>query len=102
MKTVIEEKKLLITFIGMVDALAEGALTVDEANMYLFSPRIVEKLKKEGYASKIISLFEQGCEIEDIQSLLPDRLQKILFDLKEEALQYLAEYETVDKTHWIE
>lgn len=82
-----EEKKLLISIIGTLEAIKEGGLSITEAEKLLFSPYIVRQLKKRKYNESVINLVEKGCELEDIASLLPQRLIENIEELKQEAIE---------------
>ena len=50
---------------------------------------------------KIIDILEKGCELEDIESLIPDRLLKVINELEKETLEIIKEYPRFNKTFWI-
>lgn len=68
------ERVFLIIQIGILECLKSGAIRMEEAELFMINPYIVNNLKKYGINESIIKIFEEGCELEDIESLLPDRL----------------------------
>lgn len=98
----VDEKIILITIIGVLESLENGALTIDEAEKYLFSPHTVRKLYEKKCSLKIIRVIEKGCELEDIASLIPESLSKVIGEIKHEAIGILNSYEEFNKAFWIE
>lgn len=98
---IIVEKILLINIIGVLEAMEEKALLIDEAEKYLFSPHMIEVLKKENFNIDIIDILERGCELEDIESLLPDKLMENILELKQKALTIITEYPKIDNRFWV-
>ena len=41
---------------------------------------MIEVLKKENFNIDIIDILERGCELEDIESLLPDKLMENILE----------------------
>lgn len=97
----IDEKIILINIIGTLESIQQGSITVDEGEAFLFSPRTVRILKEKKCKGSIINLIEQCCELEDIDSLLPDRLIDIIVELKTKSLKILSDYETIDDRIWL-
>ena len=98
----IREKMLLLLVIGCLEAIKERKVTIDEAEVFLFLPRMCEMLKEEGYSEKLIHIIELGCELEDIDSLFPDGFGYIIDDIKKEALLLLDDYDDYDRIYWLE
>ena len=97
----LNEKMLLISIIGTLEALKEEGLSINEAEKYLFSPHMVQGLKEKKFNKSIIFIIEKGCELEDIASLLPQRYTDNIEELKQEALTILREYEAFEQKFWI-
>ena len=96
----IEEKELLLSVIGILTALEHSSITIEESESYLFSPRIINQLKKDKTDNRIIEIIEECCELEDIESLIPNRLNDTISDLRERSLKILDSYETIDDINW--
>ena len=74
---------------------------MNEAEKFLFSPYIICKLKKKKCNNKIITILEEGCELEDIASLLPESLEKNIIALKEQTLKTIEEYPKFEDEFWL-
>jgi len=98
----IEEKMILLSMVGILEALKRDCLQIDEAEKFLFSPHMINILKSRKCNDKIINLLERGCELEDIVSLIPEKIEKIINELKESAIEVLKEYPEFVKTFWVE
>lgn len=76
----VNEKIILLSIIGSLDAIKEEAVSIDEIEKFLFSPHIYHKLKQKGYSGDILQIIEEGCELEDIFSLLPDKFDGVIYN----------------------
>ncbi|MFS1512964.1 DUF3969 family protein [Chengkuizengella sp. SCS-71B] len=56
--------------LGLITALQKDIISIEEAEGYLFNPFTVEKLEKYVFSMEVIAIIREGCELEDIQSLL--------------------------------
>lgn len=97
-----DEKMVLINLIGIFETLKRGGLSIDEAEKILFSPRMVAKLRMKGCDEKILDILERGCELEDIVSLIPDRILKTINELENMTLELVNDYPNYNKTFWFE
>lgn len=95
----INEQIVLVDIIGLLSCVQEGVITIDEAEIYMFSPYTVDKLKKYGVSDEIVNLVECGCELEDIRDLLPQELDKTISELKNRAVSYIKN--TNQNERWI-
>lgn len=82
-------RMILISTIGLLEALENKKLTINDCQNYLFSPYSLNILQEKGIDANIIELVELGCELEDISSLLPKKLQAAISDIKNKALYLL-------------
>ena len=97
-----DEKLVLVSLLGIIEALKNNSLAIDEAEKFLFSPHIVNKLQTGNCNKKIINIIEKGCELEDIASLIPDKLLKIIDELEQETIEIIKEYPKFNKRFWID
>lgn len=97
----VDEKILLIMILGILEAVKNRAITIDEAEKFILSPHVMNELKTKECDEKIIDLIEKGCELENIASLLPERLNEEIKNLKKEAIEQLRTYEEFNKTFWL-
>ena len=89
----VNEKIILLSIIGSLDAIKEEAVSIDEIEKFLFSPHIYHKLKQKGYSGDILQIIEEGCELEDIFSLLPDKFDGVIDNMRRKSLLLLKNYE---------
>lgn len=84
-----EEKKELFTIIGVLDALSNDAYSIEEANAIYFSPGSANNLSNRNISNQITELVWECCELEDIQSIIPDKLKSNICMLKARAIELL-------------
>lgn len=98
----VDEKMLLISIIGSLEAIKNSAITIDEVEKFIFSPRMIKMLREKKCNEKIVGIIEKGCELEDIYSLLPEKLDEVIYELKQEAIMLVKNYEEYSKMVWLE
>ncbi|WP_316338448.1 DUF3969 family protein [Clostridium sp.] len=99
------ERFLLINIIGIMDSLKEELITIDECEIYLFSPYSINKLCELKINNEIISLLEEGTELEDVESLVPEKLKSTIDNLKFRAIDLLSKIsneEICEYKKWID
>lgn len=69
--------------IGLLTSLRDEAITLEEAEWTLFTPRTASLLQDKGLSPELCSLIMEACELEDVQSLRPDRLEASVQLLRE-------------------
>lgn len=97
---ILSEKKIMIKIIGVLEAIKNNSMSITEGEKYLFSPRIVKRLIDDNCDERIINIIEECCELEDISSLIPNKLIVNIDLLKERTLELLKSYETVEMINW--
>ncbi|OED05369.1 DUF3969 family protein [Bacillus cereus] len=83
------ERLVSIIQLGLVSALEE-IISIEEAEGYLFNPYTVEKLEMYGFSEDVIEIIREGCELEDIKSLVPEKLSENISMLKTKILNNLS------------
>lgn len=78
------ERLVSIIQLGIITALENEIMSIEEAEGYLFNPFTAEKLEKYGFNKEVIDIIRDGCELEDIESLVPDKLLTNISKLKEQ------------------
>ncbi len=96
------EKLLLINILGTLEALKNKKVTIDESEKVVFTPYTFFTLKKKGINKKIIDLIQECCELEDVESLCPEKLDEVIEELKQRTLNLLGEYEEDNKQIWVQ
>lgn len=98
----VDEKIILLTIVGNLEAIKKGGITIDEAEKFLFSPYMVNKLRAKRCDEKIVEIIMKGCELEDVSSLIPEKLNDVINDLKEESISLIKQYDELNESFWIE
>lgn len=75
--------------LGLCTAIEQGVLPIATAEDYFYSPYTLEKLEALGLSPQILRLVQLGTELEDIASLLPEKLAESLAEMKQAALEIL-------------
>lgn len=85
------EKVILINAIGLVEALNKNLITIEEAEKVLFSPYMMEQLEYINVSKPVLEVIHLGTELEDVNSIIPDKLAESLAEIKEKSLNLLEE-----------
>lgn len=96
-----DEKLVLVSLLGVLIALERNSLSIAEAEKFLFSPYVITKLRLKKCDEKILNILERGCELEDIASLMPYEMEKVLGELEKKTLELLKNYTKFERDHWI-
>ena len=96
------EAKVLIIIIGLLQSIKSGSITIIEAEKYMFTPRTANRLIDEGCSAKIVELLFECCELEDIESLIPDKFNSNVVDLMNRAEELLKSCHDFQNTDWRE
>ncbi|EOH95348.1 DUF3969 family protein [Enterococcus pallens] len=86
-------KIVLVCTIGLLEALKAKLLTTNECEQYLFSPYSVSILNRKGIDRKVVEIIEFACELEDVESLRPERLDSNIDYLINKAKERLKSIE---------
>lgn len=84
------ERLVSIIQLGLLYALEKQIISIEEAEGYLFNPYTISKLEMFGLSEEVISIIREGCELEDIQSLMPEKLLANINRLKEQILSNIS------------
>lgn len=86
----------------MLDALLNGALTLEDAYAYLYRPYVAQLLGQNNAIKEIVKLFEECCMLEDIRDIVPEKLQDALKLKKQEMLDLLKSLPATEKSgYWL-
>jgi len=83
------EKLLLINVIGLIEALKKDLLTIEETEKVLFNPYTIDSLQSKGIAKEILEIIHLGTELEDIVSLMSEKLFESLSEIEYESIAQL-------------
>ncbi|WP_066495567.1 DUF3969 family protein [Abyssisolibacter fermentans] len=90
------ERVLAIIELGLLTALESDSIGIEEAEGYLFNPYTMRKMQECNVSSELIDIVHLGSELEDIQSLMPDKLKENILSLKEKCIDVLNKLEEPD------
>lgn len=88
-------KIVLIIMLGTLEALKTNKITTREAELVIFSPSALGIFSDVGINRKIIEVVQRGCFLEDVESLMPDKLAKEIDDLQEEILDLMGKCDEI-------
>lgn len=80
------ERIITIFQLGILTALECKLINIEESEAYLFNPYTLDMLKRNNINSNVIDITHLGSELEDIESLLPHKLQDNILELKKETI----------------
>ncbi len=83
------ERLLAVICAGLCVALEAGAISINEAENYLFSPATIYYLGQVGLRERAIGLVRTGTELEDFESLLLHKLNGAIDELKARAIEII-------------
>ncbi len=75
--------------LGLCAAIAGGSVTIEEAERRLFNPKVLAQLTGLGVAESLLEIVHLGTELEDVQSLVPDKLAESLAQMQSKSLTFL-------------
>lgn len=81
------ERLILTIKIGLLTLLEENAISIEELENYIYSPYSAEHLRKLGVNPIIVDLIISGCELEDFDSLMPDKLSEKINTIKTKSIE---------------
>ncbi|MCX8670871.1 DUF3969 family protein [Gilliamella sp. B2865] len=84
---------LSITLLGVIEAILNKKISIDEAEKIFFSPGVASNLEKVGIDYSIIKSIWLGTELEDVYSLIPEKLNESLLEIKNMLLTKISTYE---------
>lgn len=82
-----------ITLLGVIEAILNKRMSIDDAEKIFFSPGVASNLEKIGIDHSIIQAIWLGTELEDVYSLIPEKLNESLLEIKNMLLTKISTYE---------
>jgi hypothetical protein len=102
MITALDFRKItLVMTVGLCDAIDAGAISIHEAEHYLFSPHMMKSLAD--IDPELVDIVHKAAEFDDIRRLLsPDRLGVTVAAVRKMALDLLRKLPECDfqRDHW--
>jgi Protein of unknown function (DUF3969) len=87
------ERWVAVMSLGICAAIAKKGMSIEAAESRLFNPRTLAQLEKLGMTQNVLDILHLGTELEDIQSLAPERLRDSLEEIQAKALEILSQLE---------
>lgn len=84
------EIMLLVAYIGLLESIRHRVISVEEAENYLLSPYSADTLQEMGVNHEISHLIYCGCELENIERLIPEEFDNAIQELMNKAASYWA------------
>lgn len=69
---------VVVMSLGMCTAIVAGSLSIEDAERRLFNPQVLARLTELELPEALIEIVHLGTELEDVQSLVLDRLGESL------------------------
>ncbi|QSX06721.1 DUF3969 family protein [Sedimentibacter sp. zth1] len=86
------EQLIAILELGLLTALEEKVMEIEDVEHLLFNPSTLNKLIDNSFDKEIVDVIHLGTELEDVQSLIPDKLDDNIFELKTKTIDILKMY----------
>lgn len=87
---------LAIIQLGLLTALENNSISIEESEGYLFNPYTIRKMQEINVDSELIDIVHLGSELEDIKSLIPEKIKESIIDLKSKCIDMLNELDEAD------
>ncbi|MFR0152119.1 DUF3969 family protein [Escherichia coli] len=75
------DKFMAILLSEVLHFLKEGTITIDESELLVFRPFISRLLHKNDCDKELIEIIDLGCDLENIESLVPEYLDDAIKNL---------------------
>lgn len=83
------ESFIAIYSLGLISALEEKVIELERAMQYVFNPYILGRLHKAKINKLLIEIVHLGTELEDVRSLIPDKFDENILDLKSRVVKFM-------------
>ncbi|EAA2980402.1 DUF3969 domain-containing protein [Salmonella enterica subsp. diarizonae] len=77
--------------LGVLYCLNNKMISIDEAEGFIFKPYVSRLLSEINVPQKLIDIIALGCELEDIESLAPEKLPANIDRLFEDLLLFIKD-----------
>lgn len=83
------EHIMLIFMLGILEQLNSGLLDIEESEVVLFNPYMLQSLKEQGINKSILKIIELGMELDDIHRIVPQEFKNSLDNMTNECRQLI-------------
>lgn len=88
-------KVIALHCVGLLVSFRDGYIPFGDVERF-FLPRMVRILQEQGVDSRVVELVCLGCELEDVKSLVPDKLKRNVDLVLEGFYEYLSKCSDCD------
>lgn len=97
------QKTILLLNLGVITSLEKDLITLNEAEVLLYSPYTMKKLTSLNVPKEVMDIIHLGTELEDVKSLIPDTYNVSIKDIKERTLKCLKNMDELQNVKkWID
>ncbi|MCW3382303.1 DUF3969 family protein [Escherichia coli] len=82
------EKFISLLVLGVLYSI-EKAISIDEAEGFIFKPSTSKTLNAASHSKNLIDIIDSGCELEDISSIIPENLSGNIDKLINQTLDFI-------------
>ncbi|MDI9093423.1 DUF3969 family protein [Providencia rettgeri] len=83
--------------LGVLTALDKNLISIDEAEGFVFKPYLAKFLEQIDSDEKLIEIINLGCELEDVECLIPEQLQASIEELIQKTITVISQNEDFDR-----
>lgn len=80
------KRSVAVITLGLCAAIVGGSISLNEAEVSLFSPKILIRLEALGLPESLIEIVHLGTELADVEQLIPDRFGDSIAEIQSKAL----------------
>lgn len=80
--------------LGVLTALDRNLISIDEAEGFIFKPYLAKLLEQIGLDKKLIEIINLGCELDDVECLIPEQLQASIDELIQKTITVISQSES--------
>ncbi|MGL4860957.1 MAG: DUF3969 family protein [Enterobacteriaceae bacterium] len=74
---------------GILSSLRNNSISIDMAEKILFSPKVASEAERIGLSAETVRNLWLGTELEDVESLLPEKLTETIDEMQNRAFSQL-------------
>ncbi|MEX9869180.1 DUF3969 family protein [Providencia huaxiensis] len=86
-------KFISLLTLGVLTALDKNLISIDEAERFVFKPYLAKLLEQMGSDEKLIGIINLGCELDDVECLIPEQLQASIEELIQKTITVISQSE---------
>ena len=90
------ERFLAVLSVGLLKSVADGVMSLAEAERLLFTPRTVRILSEKSASPELCQLISECCELEDVLDLVPAKFESEVVRILAGFLSYLEKTDAQD------